>query len=266
MSARIHSLHVYPIKSCQGIDLDLARLTATGIAYDRHWMLVDDAGRFLSQRELPQMATIGCRFSNDELVVSGAGQSDLSVPLQQPVEHRIKVQIWNDQCHAGIVSPQASAWFSDYLQRSCQLVLLPETEHRPVDPGYAEADQRVGFADGFPLLVVSLASIDRLSQQLGETVSIDRFRPNIVLDGCEPHAEDDWLTIQAGDIKIRLAKPCSRCVIPSYHQQTAQQHPRLLKTLANYRRRDGKVYFGMNGLHDRDGNLQVGQQVLVTPK
>ncbi len=266
MSTRIHSLHVYPIKSCQGIDLEQARLKPTGIEYDRHWMLVDDAGRFISQREEPKLATIACRFSESELVLSATGSDDLSIPLQQATGPMMEVEIWNDHCQASLVSPQASAWFSAVLQRSCTLVFLPDSERRLVDPQYAQAQQQVGFADGFPLLVVSLASIDVLNHKLQDQVSIGRFRPNLVIDGCAAHAEDQWQAMQTGDIRIQLAKPCSRCVIPSYDQANAQQHPSLLKTLASYRRRDGKVYFGMNGLHDRDGTIHRGQQVLVTPK
>ena len=257
----IDSLHIYPIKSCQGIDLRQAELVATGLQYDRHWMLVNPQGVFLSQRELPHMALIKTELTDSSLIVSDGRQQSLQIPIQASSSRRKSVQIWNDRCSAAIVSAEASRWFSNSLKTECELVFLPTTEQRLVDPEYAQNSQIVGFADGFPLLVVSKASIDLLNNKLGEQLDIGRFRPNIVLEGCPAHAEDDWSAIAIGDITIQLAKLCSRCVIPSIDQQNAQKHPGILKTLASYRRRDGKVYVGQNGLHDRHGLLKVGQTV-----
>lgn len=263
MNLSIHSLHVYPVKSCRGIDLSRAELVQTGIRYDRHWMLVDEQGDFLSQRKYPNMATIACTLLEHTLVITAPDQSVLEVPLEQTPDRVRSVNIWDDKCNAAIVSPQASAWFSQVLGLNCDLVFLPESEHRQVDPRYAAPGQIVGFADGFPLLIVSLASIGTLNDKLEQKVSIDRFRPNIVIDGCPAHAEDEWSRIAIGDIEIQLAKPCSRCVIPSIHQQTSDKHPNLLKALASYRRYDNKILFGQNGLHNNHGKLHVGQTITL---
>lgn len=129
---------------------------------------------------------------------------------------------------------------------------------------YAKPDQIVGFADGFPLLIISRASIQQLSDKLAEGIDSNRFRANMIIDGCEAHAEDGWSSLSVNSIEIQLAKPCSRCVIPSIDQQTAEKHPSLLRTLASYRRRDGKVYMGQNGLHLSPGILSTGQIVIPT--
>lgn len=259
---RIHSLHVYPIKSCRGIDLTQAQLVDTGIEFDRHWMLVDLKGKFLSQRQYPQMARIGCAFDGDHLRVQCDGYGDLTIPLQQHAEARLRVRIWNDECSAAEVSAPASQWFSDVLGVSCRLVFLPASEQRRVDPEYARQQEIVGFADGFPLLVVSLASVDLLNQRLQQKVSIDRFRPNIVLAGCDAHAEDNWRAIDINGTRIALAKPCSRCAIPSYDQHSGEKHEQLLQALGEYRRRDYKILFGQNGLHTQNACLNVGDSVV----
>ncbi len=263
----IHSLHIYPIKSCQGIDLDSVELTDTGFKYDRHWMLVDKQGDFLSQRKFPAMAKIKTALTENSLVVSSDGvEPTLEIPLKSNSTEKIPVNIWNDQCSATIVSSEASLWFSEFLGVSCDLVFLKDTEHRLVDPDYAKDKQRVGFADGFPLLILSRASTDLLSDKLGETIDINRFRANIIIDGCDAHEEDLWSKISVNSIDILLAKPCSRCVIPSINQQSAEKHSTLLKTLASYRRIEGKVFVGQNGLHQSNGVISVGTPILVTEK
>ncbi|MCK4709541.1 MAG: MOSC N-terminal beta barrel domain-containing protein, partial [Gammaproteobacteria bacterium] len=216
MSPFIHSLHIYPIKSCQGIQYDSVELTETGFKYDRHWMLVNKQGEFLSQRQYPDMAKIKTAITQHSLLVNSTGAVEqLEIPLQDHSHSKLDVNIWNDQCSANIVSSQASQWFSDFLGIHCDLVCLPDTEHRLVDPDYATERQRVGFADGFPLLVLSRSTSDLLSNKLNEKININRFRANIIIDGCDAHAEDSWSKITVNNIDIMLAKPCSRCVIPS---------------------------------------------------
>lgn len=261
MKLSIHSLHVYPIKSCRGIELQSAELVETGIKYDRHWMLVDENGDFLSQRQYPLMAGISCEFSGSNLLLNAKKQDPLEIPMQQSPAGFKQVNIWNDSCNAALVSQQASNWFSALIGVSCELVYLPETEKRQVDLRYAAPNQIVGFADGFPLLVVSLASIDLLNQKLEQKVTIDRFRPNIVIEGCPAHAEDEWSRIVIGDIEIQLVKACSRCVIPSIDQRSSEKHPTILKTLASYRRTDNKILFGQNGLHSGNGRIHKGQEI-----
>jgi len=248
------------------LNLQQAELVSTGFKYDRHWMVVDKQGQFLTQRQLPGMARISTELQADSLLLNHENATQLEIPLHSHNNRRIPVTIWNDQNNAILVSAHASIWFSEILNVDCDLVYLPESEQRWVDKYFARNDEKVGFADGFPLLVLSRASIDELNQQLDEEVNINRFRANIVLDDCPAHAEDDWATITVNNISIRLAKPCSRCIIPSIHQQTAEKHPTLLRTLASYRRREGKVFVGQNGIHSSTGFIHVGDPVDYTLK
>ncbi len=267
MTIRIHSLYTYPIKSCRGYALDSAELVDTGFRHDRHWMLVNAQGEFLSQRQLPAMARIATRLAGDSLLVQyDSSDDELAIPLQQADDDYLQVQIWNDRCLASRVSAQASEWFSDKLNTQCELVYLPLSQQRQVDPRYANNEQIVGFADGFPILVMSMSTADLLAEKLGEPVDIKRFRPNIVLSGCPAHREDDWASISIGDLVIDLVKPCSRCVIPSIDQSSGEKHPELLRELAAYRRQNGKIYVGQNGLHRKNGKVQVGDQVSIQPK
>lgn len=229
-------------------------------------MLVDKQGNFLTQRQYPKMAQIHTRITDQSLIVSTLDPHQLEIPLEADDSNRIDVQIWSDSCSAALVSDRASRWFSDFLEVECALVFLPDSETRTVDPAFTPSRQIVGFADGFPLLVLSLASIDLLNSQLQDKVSINRFRANIIIDGCDAHAEDTWASISVNDIGILLAKPCSRCVIPSIHQQSAEKHPVILKTLAQYRRRNGKVIMGQNGLHCCNGHVSVGQEITFIKK
>lgn len=261
MSLQVHSLHIYPIKSCQGIDLEQAELVDTGFRWDRHWMLVDEKGEFLSQRRLPRMATIETAFT-DQSLVARQGGCEIEIPLHSPDVDRIPVQIWNDLLPGSIVSDEVDAWFSEVLETECHLVYLPESVPRQVDRDYAQEGCRVGFADGFPLLVVSQESLEPLNQRLDRPVGIERFRPNIVVRGGEPHGEDNWSSIRIGDIDIDLPKPCSRCVIPSIDQLSAEPNSAVLRALADYRRgENGKIYLGKNGLHRKSGWIEVGQTV-----
>ena len=265
MKAHIHSLHIYPIKSCQGISLQTVELTATGFKYDRHWMLVDKQGKFISQRTHPQLATIKTFLTTDCLTVE-SHTSMLQIPLETSDNRQMQVTIWNDKCSAAIVSSECSDWFSQFLDTECELVFLPKSEKRQVDPEYSTKNQIVGFSDGFPLLVLSRASIDLLNTKLSQKADIDRFRANIILKGCPAHAEDNCSELSVNDITILLPKPCSRCIIPSIHQQNAEKYPEVLKALAGYRKTGNHIYFGQNGVHLSEGIISIGEEIELTEK
>ncbi len=264
MTYSIDSLYIYPVKSCRGFEVEQAELIETGFRHDRHWMLIDEQGDFLSQRRLPRMTLIRTRLLGSELLCSN-GEQEIAIPTEQKPHACREVAIWNDRCQAALVSPAASRWFSEQLDTSCDLVYLPASERRLVDPAYAHRRQIVSFADGFPLLVITRQSIALLNEKLSEDLSIERFRPNIVIAGGAAHQEDEWRSIRVGDIDIDLVKPCSRCVIPSIDPDDAKQHATLNRTLAGYRRRDGKIMFGMNGLHRQTGPINKGMAIEATP-
>ena len=157
----------------------------------------------------------------------------------------------------------AAAWLSDRLGSACRLFYMPEDSVRLVDGLYAHNGETVSFADGFPILLISRASLDDLNGRLPSPVPMNRFRPNLVISGCAPFAEDDWKRIRIGDMVFDVAKPCSRCAIPSIVQETGERDPHINRALASYRRFDGKIYFGQNLLYQQPGRLQSGDQVEV---
>lgn len=259
----LSALYRYPVKSLRGQSCERLALGPRGPLHDREWMLVDAEGRFLTQRQMPRMALVDTELSDDALVLRAPGMPELRVRREAGGE-RLPVQIWNDRCEAEAVGPEADTWLGEFLETECRLVHFPDDEVRQVDPSYARPGEQVGFADGFPLLLISQGSLDLLNRKLPEPVPMRRFRPNLVVRGCEPHAEDRWRRIRIGDIELRVVKPCSRCPIPGIDPDTGERRGRVLETLMTYRRgEDNKIYFGQNVLHDAEGELAVGMPVEI---
>ena len=175
----------------------------------------------------------------------------------------LPVVVWRDKVNAIPVGGDADAWLSEFLAIDCRLVVFPYDARRAVDPDYAAATDQVGFADGFPFLLISQASLDDLNARLAQPVPMLRFRPNLVVEGCAAYAEDGWRRIRIGELEFRVAKPCSRCIIPTIDPATAQRSAEPLRTLMSYRRRDNRIYFGQNLIHDGTGRLAVGMPVEV---
>lgn len=252
----------YPVKSLRGASHDALEVGRRGFRYDREWMVVDKDGRFLTQRQVARMALIDTR-------VDDAGRLFLEAPDMPPIAvandmaQPVDVVVWGDKVVASHVDPAADAWLTRFLGITCRLVRFPAGGVRAVDPAFAAAGDEVGFADGFPFLLISQASLDALNGRLEEPVPMVRFRPNLVVDGCGPHAEDSWRRLRIGDLRLRVAKPCSRCIIPTIDPETAERGPDPLRTLMTYRKQDNKVLFGQNLIHDGEGLLQVGMPVEV---
>ena len=273
ITARIERLFVYPIKSCAGVELGEAMLTETGLDLDRAWMVVDEAGEFVTQRELPRMALIRPQLKLHEVVLRAPGMLALHLQIDS-VEEPAQVRIWDDMVSAYDMGPIAAQWFSDFLGRKLRLVRF-DPEHRRLSSlqwtGGAEAPNQ--FSDGFPLLVLSQASLDLLNEKLvargHAAVGMERFRPNIVLSGLQAHDEDrvSMFAISAAElVQLKPVKPCSRCPIPDIDPATAAIDPAVSATLQGYRSNDrlnGAVSFGMNLVivHGIDQALKVGQAV-----
>lgn len=259
----LSQLIIYPIKSLAGIHLNHWQVTRTGLMYDRQWMLIDQEGQFLSQRRLPQMALFKTALNNTQLIISAPQQSDLAIELKPILGASVRCQIWHDQCTAHLISKQADEWFSATLNTDCRLVYLPHNEVRTVDQTYALATDQTAFSDGFPFLLVSDASLQSLNQAMQLELGMNRFRPNLVISGCEAYQEDSWREIKIGQIEFRLPKPCSRCSIPTINPDTGETSKEPLATLNRLRNWQNKVYFGQNALHNRSGVLQVGDSVEI---
>lgn len=260
----LKELYVYPIKSVGGIALQEARLDSRGVEYDRRWMLVDESGKFMSQRKYPRMALISTRLAPECLVVEAPEMPELRLSLRPEERPNTEVRIWTDTVSATPVEDGADEWFSAFLGVRCKLVYMPDDEVRQVDLEYAQRGDQVGFADGFPFLLVSQASLDDLGERLDRRIPVDRFRPNLVVEGCEAFAEDDWQRLRVGDIGFRAVKPCSRCSIVMTDQSTGERDREVLATLASYRQVGKKIFFGQNLAHDTTGTLRVGDAVEVT--
>jgi uncharacterized protein len=281
VSARISRLFVYPVKSCGGIELTEATLTETGLEFDRAWMVVDENGRFVTQRQYPRMALITPRLRQYDMVLRAPGMLALHVQLDT-VEEPVRVTVWRDDVAAYDMGDVAAQWFSDFLGAKLRLVRF-DPEHQRLSSkewtqGVAAPNQ---FSDGYAVLVVSQPALDALNNRLHERgeppVGMERFRPNVVIDSApapaealQPHAEDHLhdlrVVTQQGIATLRVVKPCARCEIPNIDPQSAESGAEPGATLALYRsdtRLDGAVTFGMNAIviGGVDHVLQVGQPV-----
>ena len=260
----ISSLTIYPIKSLAGISLESAELDSMGLKNDRRWMLVTPEGDFLSQRKVPKMALIQPRFVDNQLILSHDNQEDFVVPAANP-QHTMQVTIWKDSVTALRIGDAADEWLSQILEIKCHLVYIPDSEVRQCDLEFSKQGERTGFADGFPILLISQASLDDLNKRLEEPVEMRRFRPNIVVTGSEAFAEDNWKTFTLGSIPMRGVKPCSRCILTTVNPDTGEREgAEPLKTLMTYRKEGSKVLFGQNIIHEALGTLAIGDR-LSTP-
>jgi len=266
---KVTEINIYPVKSTRRITLDESDVQPRGLPWDRRWMLVDAQGKFMTARQHPSLAVVDTRLDDTTLHISVAGQPELKLPLQA-VEHELtKVTVWRDQCDAVPVGAEADTWFTDYLGVECRLVRMTDDLVRGVDPVYGQVGDEVSFADGFPMLLIAEASLNDLNTRLEQPVSMRRFRPNLVVDGDLPYAEDGWRRIRIGNVEFEGVKNCSRCIFTTIDPDTGIKHPGTepLRTLSQYRRRpEGGVYFGENMIPRSGGVLRVGNFVEVLDK
>ncbi len=240
---RLSQINIYPIKSLKGISLDSAVVEERGLQYDRRWMLTTPDGMFFTQREFPQMATVTVGLESGGLRVQSKKAGSMLVPFEPDKGERKTVTIWLSICDGLIYNGEVSEWFSDAIGTNCRLVYMPDDTRRNVNPLFNKNDDVVSFADGYPLMLLSEASLtelnDRLAanaEELFEPLPMNRFRPNLVVAGSDAYAEDNWGKIRVGDAVFRSTKPCERCVITTVDQlkgESTGKEP--LKTLASFR-------------------------------
>ena len=260
LHARLAQLFVYPVKSCAGVAVTEAELLDTGFDLDRAWMVVDERGQFVTQRELPRMALIKPQIKHLEVVLRAPGMLALHLGINE-VDSPARVTVWKDTVDAWDMGDVAAQWFSDFLERpGLRLVRFdPEVRRLASAKWTGEVQAPIEFADGFPLLVTSTASLAELNARLAAAghapVGIERFRANIVLDGVQAHDEDrvDELVVATagGEVRLKLVKPCARCPIPNVDPATGDSSPAVLDALQGYRadpRLDGALTFGMNAI------------------
>jgi len=249
-SLQLSEIWIYPIKSLGGIRLSKAKVLEKGLQYDRRWMLVDENGKFMTQRIFPAMALFKLTIRDEQLIIVHSRQSivhSISVKpaLTNPEE---EVVIWNDTVRACEVNTETSEWFSQVLGTKCRLVYFPEDNIRAVDKDFAEKDENVSLADAYPFLIIGEASLKDLNSRMKTPLPMNRFRPNFVFSGGQPYEEDSWKEFTIGSNKFLGVKPCARCTITTINQETIEKGDEPLRTLATYRKQNNKIYFGQNVL------------------
>lgn len=260
---KVKSLFVYPVKSFAGSPVSSVIVGPRGPQWDRNWMVVDEENQFLTQRQLPKMSQITAQVIEDarvELHAPGIDFMDYGVDEGSDSEV-FKVKIWESQCEAQEVEPEVSEWVSDFLKKKVKLVRMTDNFTREIKDKYGEG--QTAFTDGFPFLILSTESMDLLNSKLGKALSVSRFRPNIVVTGCDPHEEDSWNNITVGEVSMRGVKLCTRCKIITIQPMTGEFTDEPLKTLAEYRKTDKGIVFGKNFVHENEGEIRVGMPVEV---
>ena len=271
MTPYLKSLHMYPVKSCHRVDLDTAEVEPWGLAGDRRWLITDEEWQQRTQRELPRMALIHPTYTaGGGLRLAASGMPDLVLPPVSRADgaEEASVTVWSSIVPAARAGRAADEWVSRFLGQPSRLARMDDTAARPTNPAHSLAEDRVSFADGYPLLLASAASLAALGDWIagmgGEPVPMTRFRPNVVIEGTEPWAEDTWKRIRIGAQTFRMVKRCDRCVMttvdPEFGRFAGQQP---LKALRKFRREDKAVFFAVNLIPDTVGPLSVGDDFEV---
>ena len=259
-------IHVYPIKSCRGFAVEDWPLEDAGLAHDREWMVVTPEGRFLTQREHPRLALVAPRLEAGLLLLAAPAMPELALPLAGTAAVR-DVVVWRTAVRALDAGDEAARWFSDFLGRAVRLVRFDPHERRLSSPDWAgDTGAVTRFSDGYALLALSRASLDDLNARLPAPLPLDRFRPNLLLDGLPPYGEDELRDFAIGGMRLRGVKPCTRCSITTTRQSTGElDGVEPLRTLKTYRwdRELGGVTFGQNVIVvEVGGRLARGMEIV----
>jgi uncharacterized protein YcbX len=260
----ISSLIYYPIKACRGFEVETASVDRMGLQYDRQMMVTTPEGEFLTQREYPRLALVTPQRKNDSLELCAPGFDSVYLGIQTSGTP-VSVNVWKSKDVQAIdQGEEAAQWFSDWLGTHVRLVHLADGYKRLVNEKWAvQEDDHTGFADGYPVLLTSEEGLADLNSRLESPVPMNRFRPNIVVKGCDPFAEDGWNRIRLGDVELAVVKPCARCEVTTIDKKTLEQSKEPLKTLGKYRKQKLGAIFGQNVIPLSGGTLQLGMNVEV---
>ncbi len=270
---RVAGLYLYPVKSLRGIAVESAEVDALGLAGDRRFLVVDGSGRFVTQRTVPRMALVSTALSNGFLHLSAENHGSMKVPTpSDPAARILPVSVWS---HHDLLAEDggddAADWLGQVLGMHCRLVRIGPAFHRELTRDGARPGDLLAFADGAPLLVTTHASLDELNRRIrshgGQPVPMDRFRTNLVLEGCVAFDEDRWTHLDIAGVRFRASGPCERCLVTTTDQQTGQRGKEPLKSLAVFRRGENdpsSVVFGVNLIQEtKSGRVTVGDPVTV---
>ncbi|NRA38696.1 MAG: MOSC domain-containing protein [Planctomycetes bacterium] len=258
----VQSLHVYPVKSCRGIDVDRTSLNQWGMLHDRAWVLSDPDGIMITQRTKPVLSQIYTGIDSGTLILSAPGHDDFCIAIDH-IGNAAEVDVWTNICHGIDQGDAVASWIKMVSNIDARLLRIDPAYFREVEipEKFAHLDgASTAFADGYPMLIIAQESLDDLNARLDEAVPMNRFRPNIVVSGCEPYAEDTWQHIQIGDVQFDVVKACERCVMTMVNQDTSKISKEPLKTIAKYR---PGVTFGMNLIHRTLKDIKVGDELHI---
>ncbi|HEX8376953.1 MAG TPA: MOSC N-terminal beta barrel domain-containing protein [Pedobacter sp.] len=261
----VQDLYIYPIKSLGGIRLETAEALQRGFRFDRRWMLVDKNGKFITQRVEHQLALLTTQITDDKLQIyhKRSPENKLDIRLDQHFKSAIDVSIWDDSVEAIHVNEEIDIWVSTVLNKPCKLVFMREDGLRPVSKADSFNDVHVSFADAFPYMLISQASLEDLNSRLAQPVPMNRFRPNLVISGTEAFEEDAWSEIKIGEVCFKVVKPCARCVLTTVDQETGFKGVEPLQTLSKFRKAENKVLFGQNLVALNEGVIRVKDSVEI---
>ena len=260
----VSGLFIYPVKSLGGVPIHSSNVSSRGLEYDRRWMLVDDNGMFLTQRQIPLMALFKVSLEQHYFLINFEGDT-LALPLVWEQGEQTTVQVWSSRLKAVVAEERINDWFSRKLGISCKAVYMPAKARRKPHFFYTTSkNDLVSFADGFPILMISQASLDDLNGRLTEPVLMDRFRPNIVFTGGVAFVEDSMKEFAINGYKYYGVKLCGRCIITCTDQQTAAVGKEPLKTLATYRKKGNKINFGQNIIPAGAGFISIGNKIVLS--
>jgi uncharacterized protein YcbX len=261
----VSEIRIYPVKSLGGVRIRQSDVYFEGLKHDRKWMLVDLHGTFLSQRRLPEMSMLTVLMEDNGFYIISKKQkcTPLFVSFETSSHERMTVKVWDDVTTAIPVGREADWWLSEQLQYPVQLVMIDPDATRETYLENTDTYIPVSFADDFPLHLISEASLSDLNTRLAQPVGMERFRPNLVIAGTVPFAEDTWRKIRIGNAILEIATPCERCVMVNINQQTAAKTSEPLKTLAGYRKAEKKIHFGRNVFCKQTGSISEGDLVSI---
>jgi uncharacterized protein YcbX len=262
---RLSALHIYPVKSCAPLAQEVAQVLPRGLAGDRRWMIVDPSGRFVTGRQQPRLTLIRAEPVECGLRLSAPGLETLTIAQPARCAPRQAVTVWRSEVDAPLADRAAAEWIGRFLGSPANLVYMDDAAVRAVDGSYGRPGDEVSFADGFPLLLIGEGSLAALNARLAAPVPMLRFRPNLVVAGATPHAEDGWKTVRVGNVEFEAVKPCSRCIFTTVIHDRGELDPsgEPMKSLKRYRTMPGGVMFGQNLIARGTGTIRVGDAVEV---
>ncbi len=261
--AQLCQISVYPIKSTAPVDLSRSAVTATGLAFDRQFVLCDENGKFITARTCPQLLAVRTALLQNGVVISAPESPSLTLEYADFSHRYDPISVWKDNINALYCGQQAEQWFSLYLQKPCKLYFFGPQSQRPVS---RKPDNQVAFADGYPLLLISRGSLDDLNKRCKSTVLMTQMRPNLVVGQCDAYAEDSWKRIKIGEVEFEVVKPCGRCILTTTDPQTLQRNPdrEPLSVLKRYRKgSDGEAHFGQNLIALNHGIISLNDSVEI---